>query len=267
MSDLTALLTDPSALGDFSRQHRLSRVDYYPEIDSTQSLLRALADEGVPEWTVVVTNHQSAGRGQQERRWEDYPGSSLTFSFLLRPRTLEGIALTPIRTGLALARALNTLLTDGSEVKLKWPNDIIVVDAKSSGKAGGILSESQTRGEDVSIVVGVGLNFRWFDGGGDGRLERPAFFEEHVVPGQTRRSIFEAVIRSLRATLPVRRASLSTQELAEYRGYDWLLGRQLLAPVTGVGRGLGLGGELLVDLPNGSVERVTVGRVIVAPSS
>ncbi len=266
MPEFTDILSNPSGILALARELRLARVDYYPEIDSTQNLLRALADEGVPEWTVVVADHQTAGRGQQERRWEDRRGASLAFSFLLRPRSVEGMALTPIRTGLAIAHALESLLADGTQVRLKWPNDILLVDAQSAGKVGGVLCESQTRGEETIVVVGVGLNFEPFDSEFDGRLESPAFLARSIVAQQNRLSIFEALIRSLRASLPIRRASLSSQELADYRKYDWLLGRHLLAPVTGVGRGLGLGGELLVDQPNGTVERITVGRIIVDAS-
>src|SRR5207249_7100178 len=55
----------------------------FDEVDSTQETLRELARSGAPEGTVVVAEHQRAGRGRRGRAWNDRPGESLLFSVLL----------------------------------------------------------------------------------------------------------------------------------------------------------------------------------------
>ena len=60
-------------------------VRRFDEIDSTNAYLRREARLGAPEGTVAVAEHQSAGRGRLDRRWESPPGASLLVSVLFRP--------------------------------------------------------------------------------------------------------------------------------------------------------------------------------------
>ncbi len=110
---------------------------------------------------VVTADHQSAGRGRFQRRWESRPGRSLLFSVLLRPSLHE---LPARRRHLAVAAVALALLEGfgpeaGAEARLKWPNDIIGADPTSGeAKVAGILAESV---DDGAIVVGAGVNVAW----------------------------------------------------------------------------------------------------------
>jgi BirA family transcriptional regulator, biotin operon repressor / biotin---[acetyl-CoA-carboxylase] ligase len=110
---------------------RTVRLDSVP---STQEVARAL-----PIGSVVVTEHQSAGRGRLDRRWEAPAGTALLASFVLRRHPLLSLA-----AGVAAAEAC------GLGVRLKWPNDLMV----DGRKAGGILVEVA---QDKAIV-GIGIN-------------------------------------------------------------------------------------------------------------
>ena len=121
---------------------------------STNATAVALAEAGEPEWTLVATAHQTEGRGRLDRSWSDVAGASLLFSFVLRPE------LAPARTGLLsllagaeMAGAIRA--TTGRRVTCKWPNDLILHDAK----VGGVLLEASVADSAVRyVVVGIGVN-------------------------------------------------------------------------------------------------------------
>ncbi len=110
------------------------RVDAVP---STQDVARLL-----PVGTVVVAEHQTAGRGRLDRRWETPPGTALLASWVLPAH-----ALAPLAAGVACARGC------GERVRLKWPNDLLL----DGRKLGGILVERT--GE--RCIVGTGINLSW----------------------------------------------------------------------------------------------------------
>ncbi len=115
---------------------------------STNATAVALAEAGEPEWTLVATAHQTEGKGRLGRSWSDVADGSLLFSFVLRPE------LTPARTGLlsllAGAEMANAIrATTGRRVTCKWPNDLILHDAK----VGGVLLEASVVDSAVRYVV------------------------------------------------------------------------------------------------------------------
>jgi BirA family transcriptional regulator, biotin operon repressor / biotin---[acetyl-CoA-carboxylase] ligase len=111
--------------------HRLGTVD------STQ-----VAAAGMPLGSVVVADHQTAGRGRHGRSWEAPPGSGLFVTFVLEPSPIVVFG-----AGVAAAEAC------GRGVLLKWPNDLILDDLK----LGGILAEVH----NDKALVGIGINLTW----------------------------------------------------------------------------------------------------------
>ena len=99
----------------------------------------------------VVAEKQSAGRGRQGRSWVSQPGNLLV-SVLFRP-TLETLPFINIIGGIAAARSVRKVT--GLDVKIKWPNDLLI----GGRKAAGILAESAIVGNSVwYAVLGVGMN-------------------------------------------------------------------------------------------------------------
>lgn len=133
---------------------------YFEEYDSCSStnelaLSSWREQPSIPEGALLITREQTKGRGQRGNYWEAEPGSNLTFSVLLRPVFLELTAqfYLNIITSLAVSECYSEIL--GSEVKIKWPNDIYYQHCKLSG----ILIESSISGNKMnSSVVGVGMN-------------------------------------------------------------------------------------------------------------
>jgi BirA family biotin operon repressor/biotin-[acetyl-CoA-carboxylase] ligase len=127
---------------------RWARVDVVESTDSTNAAL--LADASAPDRSVLVAEHQLAGRGRFDRTWSSPPRAGLTFSALLRPSApMADWGWLPLLAGVALREAVGEVT--GLESGLKWPNDLLASDGR---KLAGILA--QTAGPVV--VVGIGLN-------------------------------------------------------------------------------------------------------------
>jgi len=132
------------------------KLVFVPECDSTNTLaLRLCQQPGTMEGTVVITDHQTAGRGQRGNTWEAHPGQNLTLSIIFKPTFIE-----PSRQ-FQLNRAVSLGLLDfltkkvHAEVKIKWPNDMIADGRKICG----ILIENIIQGNKLNFsVAGVGLN-------------------------------------------------------------------------------------------------------------
>lgn len=121
-------------------------------VTSTNDVLREQARAGAPEWTAVVAEEQTAGRGREGRSWASPPGN-LFLSVLLRPELAPAsLGVLPLLVGVAAAEACTSL---GAPARLKWPNDVVVGERK----LGGILVEAASSGGTVEYVVaGIGIN-------------------------------------------------------------------------------------------------------------
>ena len=130
------------------------RIEEFDEIDSTNRWLLDQARRGAPEGLVARADYQSAGRGRLTRTWEAPKRSSLLTSLLLRPAFDESdVHLVTVTVALCARDALTRLC--GLRPALKWPNDLVVGDAK----IGGILAEAvRTSDGTLAVVVGLGLN-------------------------------------------------------------------------------------------------------------
>ena len=113
------------------------RVVRRKSVTSTQDVARTL-----PLGSIVVADHQTAGHGRLDRRWESPPGTALLVSFVLRPNPVLSLA-----AGVAAAQAC------GGGVRLKWPNDLLL----NGAKVGGILVEVAP----PTAICGIGINLTW----------------------------------------------------------------------------------------------------------
>jgi BirA family transcriptional regulator, biotin operon repressor / biotin---[acetyl-CoA-carboxylase] ligase len=155
-SDLERPALDGSALQSaLTRDSTLWRtLEVVPEVGSTNAALATAAAEDAPEGTVLVAEHQVAGRGRLDRVWTSPPRAGLTVSFLLRPDVPAARrGWLSLLTGVALAESVGEVT--GVRASLKWPNDLLAVDGR---KLAGILAESVASAAAPAVVVGVGLN-------------------------------------------------------------------------------------------------------------
>jgi BirA family biotin operon repressor/biotin-[acetyl-CoA-carboxylase] ligase len=151
-SDLDRPALDEAALAAaLVRGSRLwRRLEVVAEVGSTNADLAAAAADGAPDGTVLVAEHQGAGRGRLDRTWTSPPRAGITLSFLVRPDVpASRRSWLPLLTGVALAESVGAVT--GVRTSLKWPNDLLALDGR---KLAGILGESS----GGAVVVGVGLN-------------------------------------------------------------------------------------------------------------
>lgn len=129
-------------------------VVHYDEVDSTNDAARRLAQQGAPAGTLVVAERQTGGKGRMGRSWISPAGEGLWFSFILRPKMLpqEAPRITLV-AAVAVAQALRSLT--GLDIRIKWPNDLLIKGKKITG----ILTEMNSEiGRINYLVVGIGIN-------------------------------------------------------------------------------------------------------------
>lgn len=146
----------------------LAALEVELTLDSTSSELLRRADAGAPAGTVLLAEHQHAGRGRRGRAWQSPFAAQVCLSVLWRfeqgPAALAGLSLA---MGVAVQRTMAHL--GGAATALKWPNDV-VADGR---KLAGVLVEA--RGEPSGpchAVIGVGLNVR-IDPGQGTAIDQP----------------------------------------------------------------------------------------------
>lgn len=125
-------------------------------IDSTNDYLKQLSREKkLDNFTIVVANEQTKGRGQMGSKWVSEVGKNLTFSVLVKNVMIANEKLFDWNIVVALAVLEVLEKHEIQKVSIKWPNDIMA-DFK---KVGGILIENVLKsGESFDSVVGIGLN-------------------------------------------------------------------------------------------------------------
>ena len=130
------------------------RIEFLPEIDSTNQELIRRAEQGERSGLALVADFQSKGRGRLGRSWEAGANSSLLVSVLLQLELApERLGLVPILTGVAMAEAIREI--SGFQPGLVWPNDL----HGAKGKVAGILVESVFQESELkALVIGVGVN-------------------------------------------------------------------------------------------------------------
>ncbi|MCK4410215.1 MAG: biotin--[acetyl-CoA-carboxylase] ligase, partial [Candidatus Eisenbacteria sp.] len=159
--DPVSLGVEPGTVLDGPRDLGLTTTDvgrvvhYLRTVGSTSTELKALAREGAAPGTVLLADEQTGGRGRSGRTWFSPAGLGVWMSVLLRCELpAEKLAPLSVAAAVSVADALREL-TD-LDVRVKWPNDLLV----GGRKLGGLLVESiQTAGTSVqSAVLGIGLN-------------------------------------------------------------------------------------------------------------
>ena len=147
------ILTDTLFIG--------KKVIYMPKCHSTNDIAIEIAEkDDCLDGTLVITDRQTAGRGQRGNLWESKPKKNLTFSVLLKPGflPLDRQFFLNIFTSLAVIDTFRPFVVTG--LKIKWPNDIYYQNMK----LGGILIENLVKGAQLhASVIGIGLNINQVD--------------------------------------------------------------------------------------------------------
>ncbi|MCR9064320.1 MAG: biotin--[acetyl-CoA-carboxylase] ligase [Cytophagales bacterium] len=130
---------------------------YLPSCHSTNEYASEKIQKGeLEEGLIVITDHQTKGKGQRGNKWESQAGKNLTFTLILKPSFLSVKDQFQLNMAVSLGiyETLKAIIQKDS-LKIKWPNDIYI----DNEKIGGILIESLiSSGSLGTSMVGIGLN-------------------------------------------------------------------------------------------------------------
>ena len=230
-------------------------IIHLDRVGSTQDEAHRLAEAEEPDGTAVVSREQTAGRGRRGRRWESPPGG-LWLSVLRRPTEAAPPLVLSLSAGLAVADALESVGIQ--HVHVKWPNDLMVDDAK----IGGILCEVRWHGDRPAwAVIGVGINVEnSLPSAVHGVATSVA---EHTPAKIALGDLAASVIGAIRS-VPLDHPTLEDAAFSELARRDWLRGATLLEPVRGgTCTGIDPTGALMIRDPAGTVLPLRSGPVVV----
>jgi BirA family biotin operon repressor/biotin-[acetyl-CoA-carboxylase] ligase len=246
---------------------RLEQLEVFASVDSTNTYLKKQPPPAAGAYRVAIAEHQTAGRGRQGNQWLSTAGGSLCLSVAWQMQNVPNkLSALTLAVGLGAAEALASLGVGG--VQLKWPNDLLVGNAKLAG----ILTETVFRSEDnLTVVVGVGVNLApiatlseddvssWADAA--------TSLGELMPQPPAREALAVALVHSLVDTCKDFEAKGFAAFASRFGDYDWLAGKHLdidtpEGPVNGIAVGIAGDGALLVDtaagreaIYSGSVQR------------
>lgn len=257
---------DPAAIRQsLTSSASLEHIEVFARIDSTNTYLKDQPPPTPGQFRVAIADHQTAGRGRRDRSWISEPGKSLclsvSYQFIETPEDLPALTLA---LGVGVASCLADMGVDN--IKLKWPNDLLV----GRDKLGGILTETQHRGSgNTTVVIGIGVNVSlpdaiatdmnsdWTDTATDLRsaLSKP----------MTRSELSGPVIDALVASCKQFETSGFSAFVDAFARFDALAGSEIAVEtpddsVEGVARGVDKTGALLVADDSGT-RRIVTGSI------
>ncbi len=250
-------------------------VEVLPSVDSTNTeLMRRFRAAGpaAAEPVLLVAEQQSAGRGRRGRAWQSRTGDSLTFSLgmALQPADWSGLSLA---VGISIAESLQPQVpaADQPRIRLKWPNDLWLADARGERKLAGILVETASWGELRYVVIGVGINVRTLALTPAPQLDdqpaalAPAALRD-ILPGVDVAQALALVAAPLVQAVQAFGLFGFAPFQARFAARDALAGRavQLSDGTEGMAHGVGENGALLVHTAAGMKE-ITSSEVSVRP--
>lgn len=144
---------DETAFVSVRRGRFGQHVHAYDQVDTTQRIAHEHAQRGAPEGTIVISEEQTAGRGQLGRQWYNPSRVNIAASIILRPDLpIRDASKLTLMAASAFARSFNR---EGIVAAIKWPNDLLL----NGKKIGGILTEMQTEGDRIqAVILGFGFN-------------------------------------------------------------------------------------------------------------
>ena len=214
-------------------------------INSTNDYLKKLMHtQYVENYTIVVAEHQTAGRGQMGSEWQAEAGKNLTFSILIKDLLLDVTAIFNLNAAIAVSviQALETFSIPG--LAIKWPNDILA----GNKKIGGILIENNIKSDgEIFSIAGIGLNINQAD-----FEDLPKASSLHLITGKEfdKNAVMLAVMAVIKRNIA---ALMNRNSAALWEAYHRMLFKKDM-PMPFEGRGKKFMGIIRGVTHNGSLE-------------
>ena len=240
---------------------------YFDSLGSTNDEALAWAADGAKDFSLVVADEQTQGRGRLDRKWSTPKGSAIAMSLILRPSA-------PLRphlsrtVGLAALSISDACLGLGLSPRIKWPNDILL----GGKKVAGILVETVWSGDEAdSLVIGMGINVGRSSVPPAESLRFPATsLEDELGRALSREEIIFLVLEAIQKRgreIGAESFIRSWEERLAFRGETVQVSAENGEPVCGVLEGLDLDGGLRLRGEHDKTVSVHIGDVSLRPSA
>ena len=223
-------------------------LEIFESIDSTNTYLRKMSANEYPRF--CLAEQQTQGQGRFGRSWYSPFGQNIYLSALyLYPKSTDTLAGLSLIIALAVTKTLQNYLTP-NEIKIKWPNDVIVTNKKIAG----IIVESKTITQRLSsIIIGIGLNVNMTTTSSWTSIY--SIGNNHV----NRNEVCVTLINFLLEYLKKFTTSGLADFMQEWHKIDYLLDKKITInnaniSYTGIANGIDEFGRLLIKLPSGIIK-------------
>ena len=240
---------------------------YLDEVDSTNTTVKSLAQEGAQEGTVVVTEMQTGGKGRLGKQFFSPKGCGVYFSLLLRPqqKAADSVLIT-VAAAVAVRRAVKELLN--IDVQIKWVNDVYYNNKKLCG----ILTEASIEIESGYLnyaIVGIGINIKEPENGYPKEFAFKATNLSALTPNRPndfKNKLVAAVIKQFDTMYETLEQKAY---MKEYKAASCLLGKKieiLSGPYIGTATAEDIDNDanLVVRLPDGQIVCLNSGDVSIS---
>lgn len=268
-SDGFEIISDPSGYtftdaNDFLSEEAIRACDpsidtpvhVFETIDSTNNYAKILAAQNAPHGTIVIANHQTAGRGRQGHSFYSPKNTGLYFSILIHPEHTGLISRITPAAAVASAEAIEE--TCGIRPGIKWVNDLFLGKKKIAGILSEAVSDFET-GTIQTVIIGIGINCRTSEFPDEIKETAGSLNAVHL-----QRSFLAA---SLRKHLLQRTAHLEDPETMElYRRDSIVLGKQIVytmnnIPYAGIAKAINEEGNLIIEKEDGASQLLHSGEI------
>ncbi len=231
------------------------------EVDSTNSVLKRRAIDGIERDTLLLAENQTAGRGRFQRSYFSTPEDGLYMSlYIHQPQPVSELVHYTLITAVAMAQAIEAV--SNKTVAIKWVNDLYIEGKKVTG----VLSEATTNFETGmvdGIIIGIGTNVSVLPSHFPLELQSKAgsIFPQGVPKDFHRHQL---VAHFLTAFYDLK--DQPERYLSDYRARSFIIGQIVSFDyqqqrLQGKAIGISDSGELLVELPNQDVIALSSGEV------
>lgn len=239
----------------------------YKNIDSTNTEVDRLLNNGEDAPVVAIAQNQSSGKGRRGNQWVSETEKNLYLSIGFRPNIeATRIGQYTLWIGLCLAEFLKQ--ETGLDLKVKWPNDLYL----SGKKVAGILSEAKIDMDHIQhLIVGLGLNINAGMDAFPEDLKAKASSLKIERGSSLHFNRLAAAITSLILRESERYFETPMEDVIQgkWDDFDFLRGKRVIAKgirqsTEGVACGIDSSGHLLIKLDNGDKYAVNSGEVTMA---
>lgn len=240
-------------------------IYHFWQIDSTNTVLKSLAEGGAPEGTIVIAEEQTKGQGRLGRSWFSPAGKGISLSILLRPPLSPGdTPLFTLMTAASVVKGIKSVLPELS-IGIKWPNDLLI----NRRKVCGILTELKAEADLLHyLIIGIGINVNSGEENFPSELKSKAtsLYLENNRAEVSRQKLTCSILQKMDDSYQRCLSEGPRFILEEWKKFNITLGREITVKTmrevyTGIAVDLSSGGALILEQDNGVRRQFLAGEV------